>query len=348
MYKTLRLIAVLALVAVWAIVIRMWTTRQTLPPSAPAVTSGQSGTRLVMGTFANVTAVARDQDTITRAVTAAHDELDAVDDMMSDYKPDSELTLVNREAFDRPVPVSEPLFEVLQASLEYSIISEGAFDVTIGPVVQLWRDMQKQNSRPTDQQLAEARQKVGYRHLILDAENRTVRFARPGMKLDLGAIAKGYAIDRAIDAMKAAGAAGGLVDVGGDIRCFGLSPKLTNTWRIGLDDPDGDGDILLVLNLTDIAVATSGDYRRFVVIDDQRFSHIINPSTTASARDLTSVTIIAPTAMQADALATVVSVMGHEKGLALIESVDNTEAILIPAADPALFIKTKGADDYIR
>jgi thiamine biosynthesis lipoprotein len=343
-----RLIVMLAMVVAWVLVIRTWTARKQVESTGGGLTAGQGGTQMVMGTFANITAVAEDQETIARSIEAAYAELAAVDDMMSDYKEDSELSTMNREAFDRPVPVSEAVFEVLQASVAYSRLSGGAFDVTVGPLVQLWRTMEKEGKKPTDELVAEAKAKVGYEKLILDEQSKTVRFAVQGMQLDLGGIAAGYGVDRAIEAMKAAGAAGGLVDVGGDIRCFGTSPKQTNVWRIGLENPDGDGDILLVLNLSDCAIATSGDYRKFVMLDDKRYSHIINPASGGSASELTSVTVIARTAIETDALSTAVSVMGQAKGLELIESIENTEAIVIPSGAPVQFIKTSGAEAYIR
>ena len=220
-----------------------------------------------MGTFANLTAVADDDETIRKSIEAAFAELVAADDMMSDYKADSELSRLNREAFERAVPVSAELFEVLQASMACNRLTDGAFDITVGPVVQLWRRMEKEGRRPTDEEIAEARARVGCEKLSLDAEAKTVRFAVPGMQLDLGALAKGYGIDRAIAAMQAAGAAGGLVDVGGDIRCFGTSPKMTNVWRIGPTIRKAAEDILLVLNLTDCAHRHQRRLPAFVTLD---------------------------------------------------------------------------------
>jgi thiamine biosynthesis lipoprotein len=323
-------------------------TMESADPNQPQLQSGFGGSRLVMGTFARITAVAADDETIKAGIEAAFDKLVEVDEMMSDYKDDSELSVVNRYAFAGPVKVSDELFEVLKASVDYSRKTKGAFDITVGPVVELWRRTEKDGTKPGEEELAEAKARVGYEKLILDEKNKTVRFAVEGMKLDLGAIAKGYAIDRAIEEMKKAGAAGGLVDVGGDICCFGVSPKFNNIWRVGLEDPSGASSYLLMLKLSDTAIATSGDYRRFVVVDDKRYSHIIDPATTASAGELTSVTVISARAMDADALATSVSVMGRAKGLQLIESIDNAEAIIIPVDKKFEFVKTSGADAYIR
>lgn len=317
-----------------------------------------SGYRLVMGTFAHLKAVAGDQDTAVKCVQSAFEEIKKVDKLMSDYKSDSEISRVNRDAFEQAVKVSASTFEVLQRSVEYSELSGGAFDITIAPLAGLWRAAAEANSIPTEAELQQARSKVGYEKLVLDANEMTVRFAVEGMKLDLGGIAKGYSIDKAVEAMQAGGAIGGMVDVGGDIRCFGLPPEGKKTWRIGLQDPalpEGDdetlgggaGRILMVLKLTNAAVATSGGYQRFVLIDGKRHSHIINRDTGASAQDASSVTIISQNATDADALATAVSVMGPEKGLALIEKTPQTEAILITSAPEYELIKTSGAEKYI-
>jgi thiamine biosynthesis lipoprotein len=173
------------------------------------------------------------------------------------------------------------------------------------------------------------------------------------MRVDLGGIAKGYAIDKAVEAMRKGGAVGGMVIIGGEIQCFGLPPAGQKNWRIGLQDPDkakdgfDAGTPLLVLHLTDAAIATSGHYRRFVTIGGKRYSHIVDPESGHSNESLASVTIICPSSTDADALATAVSVMGKEKGLALIETIPQTEAILITSAPKYEIIKTGGAEKYI-
>lgn len=314
-------------------------------PSKPYTAHGPS--RQVMGTFANSISVARDKKTAELSNKAAFDKLVEVDEMMSDYLPTSELSRVNSEAFGNPVNVSDELFEVLSKAVEYSRISDGAFDITIGPVVVLWRRAEDTKLKPTQEQIAEAKAKVGYKKMILDAENKTVRFAVEGMRLDLGAIAKGYAIDMAVEAMIEAGATGGMVDVGGDIRCFG-KPGNKPKWAIGLQDPDEPEKLLMVIELGDNAIATSGDYQRFVMLDGEKFSHIMTPKKGLSTKGLTSVTVIAKTAIDTDALATTVTVMGIEKGLELIKTIDGTEGFVVPS-DPNEEIKfTDGFESYIR
>jgi len=313
----------------------------------PRLRQAGSGYRVVMGTFANITAVAADSRTAKACVEAAFSRLKRVDELMSDYKSDSQLSQVNRDAFKEPVHVDDDLFEVLDIAVEYSGQTDGAFDVTVGPVVKLWREAEETGALPPEEDIAQAGSKVGFEKLILDRENKTVRFKVDGMRLDLGGIAKGYAIDLAIEAMQKAGAIGGLVDVGGDVRCFGPPSDSKESWLVGLQDPSVENQLLLVLKLRGVAVATSGGYRRFAEIDGKKYSHIINPQASSAADELVSVSIVARTATAADALATAVSVMGREKGLALVESLAQTEAILVPGGKDQEIIHTEGVRRYV-
>ncbi len=304
------------------------------------------GFRITMGTFARIMVVAENQQQADKAINAAFDEIFHIDELMSDYDPNSQLSQINQQAFDQPVPVDAELFEVLAAAKLYSCLSNGAFDITIGPVVQLWRKANEDNTAPSADALQKAKECVGYKNLILDTEKQTVRFAKEGMFLDLGGIAKGYAIDKAIRILQDAGVKGAMVDIGGDLRCFGTPANNKQHWLIGLQDPANEGNVLLTLNMDDRAVATSGDYRRFVMIEGQKHSHIVNPAIADSAQDLSSVTITAPTAMQADALATAVSVLGSEKGLLLVEILDECEAFIIQVED-AVLQKSSNANIYL-
>ncbi|MFA7486225.1 MAG: FAD:protein FMN transferase, partial [Phycisphaerae bacterium] len=227
------------------------------------------------------------------------------------------------------------------------------FDVTVGPLVDLWHISGDTNVPPTPEQIDSAREKIGYQKLLLDSDNRTVQFAQEGMKIDLGGIAKGYAVDRAVKAMKFAGAFGGMVDLGGNIRCFGIPAGKKSKWLIGLQDPNTDnlqftsGKLILKLEIPDRAIATSGDYRRFTVIEGQKHSHIIDTAQGQSSSKLSSVTIIAADAADADALSTAVSILGEKKGIELIEALEDIEAVLITPAPEYRQILTGGADRYI-
>ncbi len=327
-------------------------------PGRPVEVDG--GYREIMGTFARIIAVAKHERQAGRCIEAGFNELRRIDAMMSDYKKDSELSKVNREAFANPVKVTPELFEILQKSGEFSRLSNGAFDITVGPLVDLWHKAGEANSPPDESAIAATRARVGYEKLILDANEQTVRFVAEGMRLDLGGIGKGYAVDKAIEAMQRCGAIGGMVDSGGNIRCFG-KPLGKDAWAVGVQDPkaaDSDteaafeglipGEYLLVLRLKDVAVATSGDYRRFVTIGGKRVSHIIDTNTAAGTSKLSSDTIIAETAMEADALSTAVNVLGADKGLALTESLPSVECILITASPDYRIVKSSEADAYLQ
>jgi thiamine biosynthesis lipoprotein len=307
------------------------------------------GFRMTMGTIARIMVTAEDSQQANQAISAAFEKIFHIEKLMSDYDPNSQLSQVNQNGFEKPVQVDAALFEVLAAAKGYSCLSDGAFDVTIGPVVQLWRTAKEDNITPDARALKKAKEAVGYENLILDTENKTVQFAKEGMFLDLGGIAKGYAIDQAIDILRDSGVNGAMVDIGGDLRCFGTPANGKKHWLIGLQDPAAEDEkILLTLNMDDMAIATSGDYRRFVMIDDKKHSHIVNPATADSANDLSSVTLIAPTAMAADALATAVTVLGNEKGLDLINKTEAAEVILIQSDKPGKLIKSSNAGQYIQ
>ena len=319
-----------------------------------------SGHRLVMGTFARIVAVAEDLSTAKGCIEAAFAEIQTVDELMSDYKSDSEISEVNCDGARRAVEVSESTYEVLQRSIEFSKLTGGAFDITVGPLVDLLRSAEKKEVVPSEEEIAEAKLKVGYQKLKLDVQNRTVKFIVDGMRLDLGGIAKGYAIDRAVEEMQKGGAIGGMVDIGGDIRCFGAPPQGKNHWLIGLQDPSvgpdivipaqagiSTGGLLLVLKLENAAIATSGSYRRFVLIGGKKYSHILDTRTGYGSDELASVTVISKSATDADALATAVSVMGAERGLALIETIPGTEAILISLGPEFERVESSGAEKYI-
>ena len=313
-----------------------------------------SGFRPVMGTFVHIIAVTGDSETAQKSIKAAFNQIVHIDKLMSDYKPDSELSTVNKKAFKNPVTISDSLFEVLSRSIEFSKKTDGAFDITVGPLVDLYHKAGEQGVAPTEDEIAAAKAKAGFAKLILDEQNKTVKFAVDGMRLDLGGIGKGYAVDKAVEAMRNCGALGGLVALAGDIRVFGSPPKDKNSWMVGVQDPDKLSDSMenaqtvFVLHLKDMAVSTSGDYRRFTVIAGEKYNHIIDSKAGTGSRNFASVTVIAPSATDADALATAVSVMGVERGLELIKSVPQADAILIPSQNHQKIIKTEGVGKYLQ
>jgi thiamine biosynthesis lipoprotein len=307
----------------------------------------ESANKVVMNTIAKIIAVAPDEKTAQLSIDSAFEEIYRLEKLMNRYDPNSQLSKVNKLAADEPVKIDKDLFDILQQSVQYSKRTNGAFDITVGPLVDLWKKCAEANSMPTEKQLAKVKKQIGCDKLLLDANESSVRFATRGVSLDLGAIAKGFAADLAIAEMKKAGAIGGLIDLGGQVGCFGTTEK-KGKWIIGIRNPvkSENNQITAKLALSDLAVATSGDYERFYKIGDKHFSHIFNPATQKSADELISVTIIAADGTAADALATAVSVLGAQKGLELIEKIENTEAIIVKAAGNEI-IKSSGAKQYL-
>jgi thiamine biosynthesis lipoprotein len=286
-----------------------------------------------MGTQFRIVFYAPDEAAAKKAADAAFARIAHLDDTMSDYKETSELMALGRQAGGPPVKVSDDLFRVLAASQKVARRSDGAFDVTIGPVVRLWRRARRQRELPAPQRLAAARELVGYEKLILNEQARTARLLKKGMLLDLGGIAKGFAADEAQAVLKQHGIRSALVAAGGDIVVSGPPPGSPG-WRIGiapLDAPDKPPTRQLVLK--DAAVSTSGDAEQFVEINGKRYSHIVDPKTGVGLLGRNSVTVVAPNGMTSDSLATAVSVLGPAKGIELIDTTEGTAALVIQAAE---------------
>lgn len=238
---------------------------------------------------------------------------------MSDYNPESELSRFSRDGALGPQVLTPDLFIVLERSLDYSKISRGAFDITAGPLVGLWRQARREKRLPERKSLKEARNLVGYSKIILDRDARTACLRVTGMKLDLGGIAKGYAADQALAVLSKRGIRSALVALGGDIG-VSAAPPAQSGWRIAIQSPISPEEFDKELVLRHCGVSTSGDTEQFVEIDGVRYSHIVDPRTGWSLRDSPIVTVIAPNSTTADALATALSVLPPERGLQLAES----------------------------
>jgi thiamine biosynthesis lipoprotein len=272
----------------------------------------------------------------TDAVTARHasrsafDRIAALNAVLSDYDPESELSRLALSAGKEPAPASADLFEVLAQSRSIYERSEGAFDVTIAPVGRLWRRARRERKLPEPSKLAEALKLVGSDRMILDRAARTVWLKTPGMKLDVGGIAKGYAAQAALDVLKRAGVNRALVGGAGDI-VVGEPPPGKEGWTIAIAalEPGKPGAELPPLLLRHAAVSTAGDAERFVIIDGRRYSHIINPKTGQAIEDRASVTVVARDGGTADALETTVYIMGPERGLKLVEETAGAAAIYV-------------------
>jgi len=258
-----------------------------------------------MGSIVRITIYAPSVDSAKAAFTAAFARIAQLDDILSDYKADSELDRVSREAHDHPVRVSDDLWRVLVAAQRISRETGGAFDVTVGPLTHLWREARSQNRIPDAGAIAVARAHCGWRNMVLDRQ--TVYLKLDGMQLDVGGIAKGYAADEAIKVLRAHGISRALVACSGDIAASDAPPG-EKGWSIGLES----GDPVV---LHDRGISTSGDTEQFVEAGGVRYSHIIDPATGMGLTTRIEVTVIAHDGMTADAMATAISVLGRERGL---------------------------------
>jgi thiamine biosynthesis lipoprotein len=306
----------------------VWAARASGHPGAPGLERHEySLTR--MGTLVRVVLYTRDEEQAQRAASAVFDRIEALEDALSDYRDESELNRLTREAVNRPQAVSPELFYVLKQSQKFSQLSSGAFDITIGPVVRLWREARRAHRLPEAAKLEKARELVDYRNIELDPGTRTVMLKRHGMQLDLGGIAKGYAADQALEALQARETHTALIALGGDIRVSGIPPG-THGWKIDVENPDSQGrKSLCTVQLQGGAISTSGDTQQFLESGGERISHIINPASGLGLKTAASTTVIAQDGITADALATALSVMPVEQGLRLIESVEGASAFLV-------------------
>ncbi len=285
----------------------------------------------VMGTTVRVKVFAIDDLELQRLAEPAFVAMMDIDALLSDYKEDSQLSLVNREAFQRAVALDSDFVVVLRKALEVSAATSGGFDVTIGPLIDLWRTAANDNRMPSDSAFAAVRERVGYQALLLDGDS--LRFAKPGLRLDLGAIAKGYAVDKAVEALKQRGVHSAIVDAGGDLYVLGSMPD-KSLYKIGIQHPRIPDSLLCALQVENRAVTTSGDYQRSFRIGETVYNHIIDARTGWPIDEAVSVTVVATTAMAADALSTAVTVLGLEQGMAMIEGLPDAEALIVTLSGP--------------
>jgi thiamine biosynthesis lipoprotein len=281
----------------------------------------------IMGTAIRVELLCHQRAAGEAAIDAVMDEMHRIDRAMSPYREDSELSRINREAALKPVPLSEEMFRLIARAKDFSRLSAGAFDITYAAVGRLYD--YRRGMRPDAVTLAEAREAVGYQQLELDACNRSLWFARPGMCIDLGGFAKGHAVDNGAAILRAHGIRHAIVTAGGDSHILGDRCGLP--WTMAIRDPRRPGEVVAVLPLQDVAVSTSGDYERYFEADGVRWHHLIDPATGLSPASIHSVTIIADDGLTSEGLSKSVFVLGLERGMRLVESMPGVDAVVIDA-----------------
>lgn len=297
------------------------------PPRARTAPGWFRRNEAIMGTAIHVEVWGESARQAEAAMAAVIDEMHRIDRTMSPHKPDSELSRINREAARHAVPLSDEMFGLLKRALQFSAQSEGAFDITYASAGQLYD--YRAGVSPSDSALAAACALIGWRGLWLDDATRSVRFARQGMRIDLGGFAKGHAVDNGVAILRRHGIAHGIVTAGGDSHVLG--DRRGRPWTIGVRDPRRDGEVVAVLPLEDVAISTSGDYERFFERDGVRHHHLIDPRTGRSATGVRSVTILADDGLTSEALSKCVFVMGWEQGLRFIEAQPGVDAVVVDA-----------------
>ncbi|MEQ1581504.1 MAG: FAD:protein FMN transferase [Steroidobacteraceae bacterium] len=289
----------------------------------------------IMGTRIAVELWADDKRQADQALDSVFNEMRRIDQSMSTYKPESEVSRVNATAAERPVVISSELFELLTTAVEYSRITGGAFDITYASVGFMY-DF-RSRIKPTDKDIAAALPTVNYRFIELDKAKSTVHFAKPGVRIDLGGIAKGHAVDRGIALLQGFKIEHASVTAGGDTRIIG--DRMGAPWVVGIRHPDDKTRVIARIPLVDTAISTSGDYERYFDEKGVRYHHIIDPASGHSASKVRSATVIAATATRTDGLSKTAFVLGAEKAIEIYDRLGDVDAILVTPEGKVLYTK---------
>jgi thiamine biosynthesis lipoprotein len=295
--------------------------------SAVARAEWFSDQREIMGTRVAVELWSEDAAQARAALDAVMAEMERIDRTMSPWIESSELARINREAGAEAVPLSDEMYALIETSLRYSKLSDGAFDISFASVGYLYD--YRRHVEPDERALRRHIDAVDYRAIELDSRARTIRFRKPGMRIDLGGIAKGYACDRGVEILRWRGIRHAIVTAGGDSVILG--DRHGRPWMVGIRDPRAANPdkVVISLPLSDVALSTSGDYERYFLDGKRRVHHILDPKTGRSASAVRSVSILAPRGIDSDALSTAVFVLGVERGMALVNRVEGVDAIVI-------------------
>lgn len=281
----------------------------------------------IMGTNIYVEVWANSTDRADTAIAAVFAEMNRINQSMSPYIDSSELSQINRLASQQPLVVSKEIFDLIQRSIDFSVMSNGAFDISYASVGYLFNYREKQ--KPDDQQVNALLPAVNYKLIVLDDKQTSIYFEHTDLKIDLGGIAKGYAVDNAIEILRQLGTKHALVTAGGDTKLLG--DRRGRDWLVGIRDPRNADKQAVLLPLSETAMSTSGDYERYFEEDGVRYHHILSPKTGQSVSSVQSVSIISSSSTANDALSTAVFVLGVENGLNLINSIPDTDAIIMDA-----------------
>lgn len=295
-------------------------------------------TTLLMGGRFDITIVAKDSATAEHYIDTVIAEITRIEYLISDWKPQTQISEVNRNAGIKPIKVNKEVLELTQRAIHFSEITNGAFDISFAAMERIWKFDGSMTTMPTPEAVRKSVQKVGYKNIIIDTIASTIFLKHEGMKIGFGALGEGYATDRCRTIMLAKGIKAGIVNASGDMSLWGKQPN-GKAWNIGITNPFQNDKILTTINLTNQAVTTSGSYQKFVIIDGKRYSHIINPATGYPATGLCSVTVVGESAEIANGFSTSIMVLGQEEGLKLLNQYPKYRCLMI--TDTGKIIKSK-------
>lgn len=288
---------------------------------------------LLMGSRFDITIVDKDSASAEKNIEKVISEISRIENLISEWRPDTQISEVNRNAGIRPVKVDKEVFELTKRALYFSKMTDGAFDISIAAMDRIWKFDGSMEEMPSVEAIKKSIEKVGYQNIELDSIHSTIFLKLPGMKIGFGATGKGYAAEKGKQLMLSLGINSGIVNASGDMAVWGTQSD-GKPWKIGIVSPFKSGEILKVLSSKDsTSVVTSGDYQRFVEFDGKYYSHIINPKTGFPANGLRSVTVIGPNAETANGISTSIMVLGKEKGLKFIKKFPDYSCLLITDKD---------------
>jgi len=283
----------------------------------------------LMGNQFELTVVGEDEKWANEMIDTGVNEIKRIEKLLTTFNEESETSLVNRNAGIGPVPVSTEMFELIERSIKISVITQGAFDITYGSIdKRLWNFDQNMTALPSAKKAKKMVRLINYKNVVLDKENRTVFLKEKGMRIGFGGIGKGYAAEMAKNVMRDKGVENGIVNASGDLTAWGAQPD-GSPWSVGIVHPDHKGKIFSTFNISNRAVATSGNYEKFVMINGKKYSHTINPHTGLPVTGIKSVTVFSPNAEVSDALATPVTIMGIKPALNLVNQLKQVECLII-------------------
>jgi thiamine biosynthesis lipoprotein len=285
-------------------------------------------TTKLMGSRFEITVVANDSVQANYYINAAVSEISRIEKLISSWDPNSQTAEINRYAGIKPVKVDSELFSLIERSIALSKLTDGAFDISFASIEQLWRFDGSMSHIPSEEKIKHSVSLIGYENIELNREDSTVLLRKVGVKIGFGAIGKGYAADKAKDLLVDQGVNAGIINASGDMTTWGTQPN-GQEWKVAITNPLDKHKAFAILPVTNGAVVTSGDYEKFVILQGKRYSHIIDPRTGYPSSGIISVSVFAPKAELADALATSVFVMGVEVGLNRINQLPNVECVII-------------------